>query len=114
MKTINQIDIEIKNLLAPFEKQRTRLDKKTEKRVKFLREMRLYLQCNPKEEHVIKERDNQKRKIEIYESRFDFWRDNNKITLKGKDEKEIRAIYNEETELPTRRKQLANLNYLLS
>ena len=109
MKTIKDIENLINDLTASAVKQKRPLDKTTEKKVKNLRLLLLYLECKPKEETVIKEHDKLKRKIEIYESRFDEWRENNRTTLRGNSYNEIVAIYNKETNLPQLRFQLKNL-----
>ena len=125
MKTVDQIKKEITEVIKEMksvsenfdfnEKQRGRETKKLSRKLEILKECKMYLETNPRQEFVNEEKERLTRIIALYESseRFDSWKRSILVTLKTTP-KNIRAYYLKEMGVPDLKQSLKTIEYILS
>lgn len=113
MKTINQINDEIFSIQKTYENRnefkKSEL-KRAGKKVRLLTECKYYLETNPRDEFILKSRNELKTKIKVINERFTYW-------VKGREGKTIKQFQKEwETlnKIPDLKYQLVVLNYLIN
>lgn len=103
MKTINQINREIRNLIKEN-------PKRVKQKVSELRGYIRYLETNPSEEFVRSEYERLKKEIKVLESRFESWLEVPRHRITPNPE----SVYEQESGISTRKKQTKALKYLLN
>jgi hypothetical protein len=113
MKSLIEIRSEIENnnksllLDSLTKKKKTSISKQN----KFLREMMMYIETNPREDYLIKEREKLQNIIKSKEDQYIFWSAN--ICDKKVDVNKRRALFNKEIGLIHTKKQIKTLNFIL-
>lgn len=115
MKTIEDVKVDINEvnelLKSKDEIKKSKLNKLKD-RLKFYRDMILYLETNPNSEYLLKELDRLTIKKQTIDSQFDFWFKNSKpygLSL-GKS----KSLYKKEMGVQNLDLQIKTLTYLLS
>jgi hypothetical protein len=107
MRTIEEINREIKEIRDNVKSaQKTTSAQKS--RVEFLKQMKSYLETNPKEEFVRSESERIKNLIDSKSSQYEIWLQTT-INKGGK----LRDTFETEMGIPSLRQQLKTLNWIL-
>ena len=121
MLTVNDVSQEIKNLLfeintqprssdPKIKRQQVKFKKATEKRIKYLNTIKLYLETNPSSEFLKSEVYRLKTALAVYETRFSQSIIPSEITQSVKLR---RKLYEKENSVPKLKTQLKNLQFIL-
>ena|SRR5664279_490468 len=111
MKTVKEIDQEISDILKSLKKDSKEGEVKKAKRdVAFLRQIRLYLITDPREEFIKSELNEVQRKIDLIPTHYEGWKVGKTLTKY----KDPYAIYCNEMHLPDLRAQIKTLEFILS
>lgn len=113
MKSLLEIKSEIENnnksllLDSLTKRKKTSISKQN----KFLREMMMYIETNPREEFLIQEKERLQKFIEAKEEQYVYWSAN--ICDKKVDVNKRRALFNKEIGLTPIKKQIKTLSFIL-
>lgn len=111
MKTLSNVNLEIKSIIDSHQ-DKTKFTKKELKKakadIKFLSEIRNYLETNPSESTILKQQSELKSRLKVISDRYPQWISNNT----PKTSKPI-SEWNRMNNVPMLRRQLSNIKFIL-
>lgn len=112
MKTIQEVEVEINDILTQIEankKAKIAKNAKLSNRLDFLKTMKWYLKTNPNEDFIRKELNRVQRLVDLIDDGFDYWFKSSGMT----DKKKARIKYNTELGYDKSKQQIKTLTFLL-
>lgn len=111
MKTVQQIEEEITEIIRSIKKDSKEAEvKKAERDVIFLRQCKRYIETSPREEFIKSQREEIQRRIDLIPTHFEAWKTGRALSKY----KDPYKAYCTEMKLSDMKAQIKTLDYLLS
>jgi hypothetical protein len=108
MKTVKEINQEIKDLILSLKEADRFKSKSIKKRIELLKMCKLYVESKPRPEFLEAEVKDIERKIDVLNGRFGLWNETNASKFRNS-----RAAYNTESGINSLKAQLKAVRYLV-